>query len=111
MTLDNVVVDGIVAKDFVSKYKQTTPTNSIITVGPDPVNFVQFLTGPGVTVNDNISNSNPPYDCPANVFAPIAGEIVPGPAQINPGTKPMVNGAGADHEGGAVPDVPREPGE
>src|SRR6185437_1315809 len=88
VTLDNVVVDGIVAKDFVSKFKQTTPTNSIITVGPDPVNFVQFLTGPGVTLNDNISNSNPPYDCPANVFAPIAGEIVPGPAQIDPGTKP-----------------------
>ncbi|HXS13631.1 MAG TPA: Ig-like domain repeat protein [Acidobacteriaceae bacterium] len=91
VTLDNVVVDGIVAKDFVSKFKQTTPTNSIITVGPDPVNFVQFLTGPGVTLNDNISNSNPPYDCRAEVFAPIAGEIVPGPAQIDPGTKPMVN--------------------
>jgi hypothetical protein len=93
VTLDNVVVDGIVAKDFVSKYKVTTPTDSIITVGPDPVNFVQFLTGPGVTLNDNISNSNPPYSCPANVFAPIAGEIVPGPAQIeqiDPGTKPVV---------------------
>jgi polygalacturonase len=93
VTLDNVVVDGIVAKDFVSKYKVTTPTDSIITVGPDPVNFVQFLTGPGVTLNDEISNSNPPYDCPANVFAPIAGEIVEGPAQIeqiDPGTKPVV---------------------
>lgn len=90
VTLDNVVVDGIVAKDFVSKYKVTTPTNSIITVGPDPVNFLQYLYQPTVTVNDEISNSNPPYDCPADVFAPITGEIVPGPAQINPGTQPTV---------------------
>ncbi len=91
VTLDNVVVDGIVAKDFVSKYKVTTPTNSIITLGPDPVNFAEYLYQPTVTVNDEISNSNPPYDCPANVFAPITGEIVPGAAQINPGTKPVVN--------------------
>ncbi|HZQ41699.1 MAG TPA: Ig-like domain repeat protein [Acidobacteriaceae bacterium] len=90
VTLDNVVVDGIVAKDFVNKYHQTTPTNSIITVGPDPINFLQYLYQPTVTVNDEIANSNPPYDCPANVFAPITGEIVPGPAQIDPGTKPTI---------------------
>lgn len=90
VTLDNVVVDGIQQKDFVSKFKQTTPTDSIISVGPDPVNFVQFLTGQGVTLNDNISNSNPPRDCPVNAFAPIAGEIVPGAAQIDPGTKPVI---------------------
>jgi polygalacturonase len=90
VTLDNVVVDGIQAKDFVNKFKQTTPTDAIITVGPGPVNFVQFLNGPDVTLIDNISNSNPPRDCPADAFAPIAGEIVPGPAQINPGTKPLV---------------------
>ncbi|HEX5285080.1 MAG TPA: Ig-like domain repeat protein [Bryocella sp.] len=90
VTLDNVVVDGIVAKDFVSKYHQTTPTNSIITVGPDPVNFLQYLYQPTVTVNDEISNSNPPYDCPANVFAPVTGELVPGPAQLDPGTKPTI---------------------
>jgi polygalacturonase len=90
VTLDNVVVDGIVAKDFVNKFKQTTPTDSIITVGPGPVNFVQFLTGPDVTLIDNISNSNPPRDCPADAFAPIAGELIPGPAQIDPGTKPTV---------------------
>lgn len=87
VTLDNVVVDGIVAADFVNKFHQTTPTDSIITLGPDPVNFVQFLSQPGVTVNNNISNSNPPYNCPANIFAPIAGEIVPGAAEIDPGTK------------------------
>ncbi len=95
VTLDNVVVDGIVAKDFVNKFKQTTPTDSIITVGPGPVNFLQFLTAQvggsaNVTVNNNISNSNPPYDCPADAFAPIAGELIPGPAQINPGTTPTV---------------------
>lgn len=90
VTLDNVVVDGIVAKDFVSKYHVTTPTNSIITVGPDPINFLQYLYQPTVTVNDEIANSNPPYDCPANVFAPITGEIVPGPTQIDPGTKPTI---------------------
>jgi hypothetical protein len=93
VTLDNVVVDGIQQKDFVNKFHQTTPTDSIITVGPDPVNFVQFLSGPDVTLIDNISNNNPPYDCPANVFAPIAGEILPVAAQtgqIDPGTKPVV---------------------
>ena len=91
VTLDNVVVDGIEAKDFVSKFKQTTPTDSIITVGPDPVNFVQFLSGPDVTLIDNIANSNPPRGCPADAFAPIAGELIPGPAQVDPGTKPLID--------------------
>jgi hypothetical protein len=91
VTLDNVIVDGIQASDFVNKFKQTTPTDSIITVGPGPVNFVQFLTGPDVTLIDNISNSNPPRSCPANAFAPIAGELIPGPAEIDPGTKPAID--------------------
>lgn len=93
VTLDNVTVDGIQASGFVNKYKVTTPTNSIITVGPDPINFLQYLYQPTVTVNDEISNSKPPYNCPANGFAPIAGEIVPGAAQIeqiDPGAKPTV---------------------
>ena len=90
VTLDNVNVDGIQASGFVNKYHVTTPTDSIITLGPDPVNFVQYLTGPGVTVNDNISNSKAPYNCPAYVFAPIAGELIPGPAQIDPGSKPVL---------------------
>ncbi len=90
VTLDNVIVDGIQASDFVNKYKQTTPTDSIITVGPGPVNFVQFLTGTDVTLIDNISNSNPPRNCPANDFAPIAGELIPGPSQIDPGTKQVI---------------------
>src|SRR5215469_4235056 len=91
VTLDNVIVDGIVAKDFVNKFKQTTPTDSIITLGPGPVNFAQFLSlGSNVTVNDNRSNSNPPLDCPANNFAPVSGELIPEAAQIDPGTKPSV---------------------
>ena len=91
VTLDNVVVDGITQSDFVNKFHQTTPSDAIITLGPGPVNFVQFLnTGLDVTVNNNISNSNPPLDCPANNFAPIAGEVIPGAAQIDPGTKPVV---------------------
>src|SRR6185437_12329479 len=95
VTLDNVIVDGIVASDFVNKFHQTTPTDSIITVGPGPVNFLQYLTAQvgtpaNVTVNNNISNSNPPRSCPANAFAPIAGELIPGPAQMDPGTKPVI---------------------
>lgn len=92
VTLDNVVVDGIqYPTDFTSKYHVVTPTNSIITLGPDPVNFADDLQGPGVSVINNISNNNPPLDCPANNFAPIAGELIPGAAQITPGTTPVVN--------------------
>src|SRR6201996_4520940 len=91
VTLDNVIVDGIQASDFVNKFKQTTPSDAIITVGAGPVNFVQFLTGPDVTLIDNISNSNPPRNCPTNAFAPIAGELIPGPSQIDPGTKPAID--------------------
>ena len=54
------------------------------------MNFVQFLTGTDVTLIDNISNSNPPRNCPANDFAPIAGELIPGPSQIDPGTKQVI---------------------
>jgi hypothetical protein len=85
VTLSNVVVDGISAADFVSKYRVTTPTYSQFTLGPDPVNFAQFLTGPGVTVQDNVTTSAPPYACPAAIFAPIAGELIPGPVQVVPG--------------------------
>jgi polygalacturonase len=90
VSLSNVIVDGIQAGDFVNKYHITTPTYAQFTLGPDPVNFVQFLTGPGVTVTNNIVNDNPPYSCPANVFAPIMGELIAGPAQVDPGTKPVI---------------------
>ncbi|HXE09017.1 MAG TPA: Ig-like domain repeat protein [Acidobacteriaceae bacterium] len=90
VSLSNVIVDGIQAGDFVNKYHITTPTYAQFTLGPEPVNFVNFLTGPGVTVTDNIVNDNPPYSCPANVFAPIMGELISGAAQIDPGTKPTI---------------------
>jgi len=90
VSLNNVVVDGIQQKDFVNKFHVTTPTFSDITLGPDPVNFVQFLNGPGVNVTNNITDNNPPYSCPLNIFAPIAGELIPGTAQIDPGTKPVI---------------------
>lgn len=90
VSLSNVIVDGIQQGDFVSKYHVTTPTYAQFTLGPDPVNFVPFLTGPGVTVTNNISNNNPPYSCPADAFAPIMGELIPGPVQIDPGAKPVV---------------------
>jgi polygalacturonase len=90
VSLNNVVVDGIQQKDFVNKFHVTTPTNANITLGPDPVNFVQFLSGPGVNVTNNITDNNPPYSCPQNIFAPIAGELIPGAAQIDPGTKPVL---------------------
>jgi polygalacturonase len=90
VSLNNVVVDGIQQKDFVNKFHVTTPTNAQITLGPDPVNFVQFLTGPGVTVTNNITTDNPPYNCPLNQFAPISGELIPGSAQIDPGSKPVL---------------------
>jgi polygalacturonase len=90
VSLSNVVVDGIQQKDFVNKYHVTTPTYADIPLGPDPVNFVQFLNGPGVNVTNNITNDNPPYGCPLNAFAPIAGELIPGAAQIDPGAKPTI---------------------
>lgn len=90
VSLNNVIVDGIQQKDFVNKFHVTTPTNAQIALGPDPVNFVQFLNGPGVSVTNNITTDNPPYSCPQNQFAPISGELIPGPAQIDPGSKPVL---------------------
>jgi hypothetical protein len=59
VALSNVVVDGISAPDFISKFKVTTPTYSQFTLGPDPVNFAQFLTGPAVTIQNNVSTDAP----------------------------------------------------
>jgi uncharacterized protein (TIGR03437 family) len=76
--LDNVQVDGVKSSDIT-----TQDTN--FTLGPDPVNFGSFLTGTGVTVANNVSDSNAPYMCPAAIFSPIAGELIPGPSQIPAG--------------------------
>jgi len=78
MNLDNVSIDGITSSQVSSQYTQ-------FALGPDPVNFVGDLAGVGDTVTNNVSNSNPPYSCPASVFNLIAGEIVHGPAAATVG--------------------------
>jgi len=78
ITLNNVQVDGIKSSDVTAQYAN-------VTLGPDPVNFASMLTGTGVTVAGKPSTSNPPYSCPASVFSPIAGELIPGPSQIASG--------------------------
>ncbi len=90
VSLNNVVISGIHASDFVSKYHVTTPTNAIIDLGPGPVNFLKYLHGPGVIVHNHIVNNEPPYRCPARVFAPVMGDIIPGPSQIAPGNSPVI---------------------
>ncbi|MGA2888215.1 MAG: hypothetical protein ABSE51_09210 [Terracidiphilus sp.] len=46
------------------------PEYATITLGPGPVssNLSAYLTGTGVTVHGDISNSNAPYSCPASAF-------------------------------------------
>ena len=41
-----------------------------------------MLIGDSVTVSNNVSTSKPPYDCPDSLFAPIAGELLPGRRHI-----------------------------
>jgi uncharacterized protein (TIGR03437 family) len=78
VTLNNVQIDNIKASDLTQQYVNYT-------LGPDPVNFASFLRGTGVTATNNISTSNAPYACPAAVFSPIAGELIPGPSQLASG--------------------------
>ena len=78
VALDNVQVDGIKSSDMTQQYAN-------ITLGPDPVNFGSMLKGTGVSVTGSIDTENAPYACPAAVFSPIAGELIPGPAQITAG--------------------------
>lgn len=70
LTLNNVQIDGIKSSDITQQY-------ATYTLGPDPVNFASMLIGSSVSVNNNVSNSNPPLDCPDSLFAPIAGELLP----------------------------------
>jgi uncharacterized protein (TIGR03437 family) len=78
ITLNNVQIDGIKASDVTSEY-------AYYTLGRDPVNFAPLIKGTNVLIADNISNSNPPYTCPATIFSPIAGELLPGAPQIPAG--------------------------
>jgi polygalacturonase len=54
LTLDNVVIDGIVASDVSAEYAS-------VTEGPGAVNFTP--TGTGVTVTNNISGTSTPNAC------------------------------------------------
>ena len=75
VTLNNVQIDGIKSTDITEQYVDYA-------LGPDPVNFAAFLKGTGVTVANSISTSNAAYACPDAVFAPIAGELLPGPPVV-----------------------------
>jgi polygalacturonase len=78
ITLNNVQIDGIKPADLSLQYAG-------VTLGPDPVNFSAMLKGTGVTVTDQVSQSDPAYACPASFFAPIAGELFnvrPGRADV-----------------------------
>jgi polygalacturonase len=66
LTLDNVIFDDIRSTDI-------TAANANITLGPGPVNLPPF-TGTGVSVDNQISNDDPPYSC-STVF-PGAGPIL-----------------------------------
>lgn len=75
ITLDNVQVSGIRSADVAAQQYVN------YTLGPGPVNFAALLTGTGVTVTDGVANADAPYACPAAVFSPIAGELIPGPRE------------------------------
>lgn len=71
-----VQVDGIKSSDVTALY-------SNVTLGPDAVNFGPRISGTGVAVtNVSPATLDPPYSCPASLFSPVAGELIPGPAQI-----------------------------
>ena len=65
VTLDNVNFVSLPSADFTP-----APEYATITLGPGPVssNLTSGLTGTGVTVNNDVSNTNAPYSCPASAF-------------------------------------------
>jgi polygalacturonase len=72
LMLDNVTLDQPTSQGhFKVQYAG-------ITLGPGPVSFSANISaatpGTGVTVTNNVSNSNAPYDC-ANKFVYLAGEL------------------------------------
>ncbi len=78
ITLDNVQVDNIKSSDL-------TVSNSTITLGPNPVNFASMLTGSGLQVTNQVSTTASPLACPASLFAPIMGELIPGQTRVHAG--------------------------
>jgi uncharacterized protein (TIGR03437 family) len=71
--LDNVQVDGVRQSDVTAQW-------AAITIGPGPVNFASMLQGTGVTTTGTPGPSAP-YACPATVFSPVGGELLPGSSQ------------------------------
>ncbi|HXS94437.1 MAG TPA: glycosyl hydrolase family 28 protein [Candidatus Limnocylindrales bacterium] len=78
--LDNVQIDNIKPSDVTGQYAS-------VQLGPGPVNFASMIKGTGVTVSGSAGDGSP-YACPAAVFSPIAGELIPGPQRIVRG-KPL----------------------
>jgi len=75
MFMDNVVWDAFNSSDFTS----SSTGNAAFTLGPDPVSFASTLTADArsdsnVKVTNNVSNSNPAYDCTGR-FVYLAGEL------------------------------------
>jgi len=65
VTLDNVIFDSLPSADITP-----APEYATITLGPGPVssNLTSGLTGTGITVNNDVSNTNAAYSCPASAF-------------------------------------------
>jgi polygalacturonase len=75
MSMDNVVFDGYNANDF----STGNTSHAAFALGPSPVSFAPVLiarqpTYDDVSVTNNISNSDPPYDCSGR-FIYLAGEL------------------------------------
>jgi polygalacturonase len=75
MSMDNVVFDAYNANDF----SMGNTSHAAFTLGPGPVSFASLLldrqpTYDDVTVTNNISTSDAPYDCTGR-FVYLAGEL------------------------------------
>jgi hypothetical protein len=101
--MDNVVFDAFGSNDFTSGYTQ----DAVFTLGPDPVSFVSTLTAdaPGdtaVTVQNNITGSDPAYDCTGR-WVYLAGELFTKTPTVSAGSsvtlnsvlQPAINGSAA----------------
>jgi polygalacturonase len=65
VTLDNVIFDSLPSSDVTP-----APEYATITLGPGPVssNLTSELTGTGVTVINDVDNSDAAYSCPSSAF-------------------------------------------
>ena len=78
LTMDNVVFDGAVNQNDWKAPGQVN--NAQITLGPGPVSIASFLTvdasvpANNVTIYNNISNSNAPFDC-TSAFVYLSGDL------------------------------------